>query len=155
MLRLYTDESPGLKVDPVVVLVLSLVFIFSVVALHSEPPSFFYFSLFLLGIVVAVVRCFWGCLRGYWLMGLVFSYRQDYSSVLELDGLMRKGLGEGEERLRAGRGYDTGRLDHAARLGDIRLADAGPTPEVLFVLFGVLGGCARYLGKTDWGCNKT
>ncbi|TPX17159.1 uncharacterized protein E0L32_003277 [Thyridium curvatum] len=35
MLRLYTDESPGLKVDPVVVLVLSLVFIFSVVALHS------------------------------------------------------------------------------------------------------------------------
>jgi len=33
---LYTDESPGLKVDPVVVLVLSLVFIFSVVALHSE-----------------------------------------------------------------------------------------------------------------------
>jgi preprotein translocase subunit Sec61beta len=41
MLRLYTDESPGLKVDPVVVLVLSLVFIFSVVALHSE-----YFSPF-------------------------------------------------------------------------------------------------------------
>ncbi|KAK5657100.1 hypothetical protein OQA88_3628 [Cercophora sp. LCS_1] len=34
MLRLYTDESPGLKVDPVVVLVLSLVFIFSVIALH-------------------------------------------------------------------------------------------------------------------------
>ncbi|KAL9625933.1 MAG: hypothetical protein Q9204_007718 [Flavoplaca sp. TL-2023a] len=34
MLRLYTDESPGLKVDPVVVLVLSLGFIFSVVALH-------------------------------------------------------------------------------------------------------------------------
>ena len=32
---LYTDESPGLKVDPVIVLVLSLVFIFSVVALHS------------------------------------------------------------------------------------------------------------------------
>ncbi len=39
MLRLYTDESPGLKVDPVVVLVLSLVFIFSVVALHSETFS--------------------------------------------------------------------------------------------------------------------
>ncbi|RFU33299.1 hypothetical protein B7463_g3079, partial [Scytalidium lignicola] len=36
MLRLYTDESPGLKVDPVVVLVLSLVFIFSVVALHNS-----------------------------------------------------------------------------------------------------------------------
>ena len=38
---LYTDESPGLKVDPVVVLVLSLGFIFSVVALHSMslfPP---------------------------------------------------------------------------------------------------------------------
>jgi preprotein translocase subunit Sec61beta len=35
---LYTDESPGLKVDPVVVLVLSLVFIFSVVALHSTIP---------------------------------------------------------------------------------------------------------------------
>lgn len=35
---LYTDESPGLKVDPVVVLVLSLVFIFSVVALHSTSP---------------------------------------------------------------------------------------------------------------------
>jgi protein transport protein SEC61 subunit beta len=34
MLRLYTDESPGLKVDPVVVLILSIVFIFSVVALH-------------------------------------------------------------------------------------------------------------------------
>ena len=32
---LYTDESPGLKVDPVVVFVLSTGFIFSVVALHS------------------------------------------------------------------------------------------------------------------------
>ena len=37
-LGLYTDESPGLKVDPVVVLVLSLGFIFSVVALHSMYP---------------------------------------------------------------------------------------------------------------------
>lgn len=36
---LYTDESPGLKVDPVVVLVLSLGFIFSVVALHSRFPK--------------------------------------------------------------------------------------------------------------------
>ena len=36
-LGLYTDESPGLKVDPVVVLVLSLGFIFSVVALHGKP----------------------------------------------------------------------------------------------------------------------
>jgi hypothetical protein len=35
-LELYTDESPGLKVDPVVVLVLSIVFIFSVVALHGK-----------------------------------------------------------------------------------------------------------------------
>lgn len=35
-LGLYTDDSPGLKVDPVVVLVLSLGFIFSVVALHSK-----------------------------------------------------------------------------------------------------------------------
>ncbi|PWW75068.1 Pre protein translocase Sec Sec61-beta subunit [Tuber magnatum] len=34
MLKLYTDESPGLKVDPVVVLGLSLGFIFSVVAMH-------------------------------------------------------------------------------------------------------------------------
>ncbi|KAI5843881.1 Sec61beta family-domain-containing protein [Morchella snyderi] len=34
MLKLYTDESPGLKVDPVIVLVLSLGFIFSVVAMH-------------------------------------------------------------------------------------------------------------------------
>jgi hypothetical protein len=37
MLRLYTDESPGLKVDPVVVMTLSVVFIFSVVALHGKP----------------------------------------------------------------------------------------------------------------------
>lgn len=35
---LYTDESPGLKVDPVVVLVLSVGFIISVVALHGKPP---------------------------------------------------------------------------------------------------------------------
>ena len=34
-LGLYTDESPGLKVDPFVVLVLSVGFIISVVALHS------------------------------------------------------------------------------------------------------------------------
>lgn len=41
MLRLYTDESQGFRVDPVVVLVLSLGFIMSVVALHSKlslPP---------------------------------------------------------------------------------------------------------------------
>jgi hypothetical protein len=34
-LELYTDESPGLKVDPFVVMVLSIGFIISVVALHS------------------------------------------------------------------------------------------------------------------------
>nr|POE59279.1 protein transport protein sec61 subunit beta [Quercus suber] len=39
---LYTDESPGLKVDPFVVMVLSIGFIISVVALHSElsTPAF-------------------------------------------------------------------------------------------------------------------
>jgi hypothetical protein len=36
---LYTDESPGLKVDPFVVMVLSIGFIISVVALHSESFS--------------------------------------------------------------------------------------------------------------------
>lgn len=41
MLRLYTDESQGFRVDPVVVLVLSLGFIMSVVALHSEFFSWF------------------------------------------------------------------------------------------------------------------
>ncbi|KAL5414381.1 hypothetical protein PMIN03_003269 [Paraphaeosphaeria minitans] len=39
MLRLYTDESPGLKVDPVVVMTLSVVFIFSVVALHGTSTN--------------------------------------------------------------------------------------------------------------------
>lgn len=41
MLKLYTDESPGLRVDPVVVLVLSLGFIFSVVGLHGKLCVFF------------------------------------------------------------------------------------------------------------------
>lgn len=40
MLKLYTDESPGLKVDPFVVMVLSIGFIISVVALHSELFAF-------------------------------------------------------------------------------------------------------------------
>lgn len=49
-LELYTDESPGLKVDPVVVLVLSLGFIFSVVAMHGKSlfdilGGFFFVSL--------------------------------------------------------------------------------------------------------------
>lgn len=39
MLKLYTDESAGLKVDPFVVMVLSIGFIISVVALHSESPA--------------------------------------------------------------------------------------------------------------------
>lgn len=64
---LYTDESPGLKVDPVVVLVLSLVFIFSVVALHSKLPS--------------GVRC-----MAYVLTRPFCSYCQDYPKILELDG---------------------------------------------------------------------
>ncbi|KAI5474722.1 beta subunit of the sec61p er translocation complex (sec61p-sss1p-sbh1p) [Pseudohyphozyma bogoriensis] len=35
MMRLYTqDENPGLKVDPVIVLSLAVVFVFSVVSLH-------------------------------------------------------------------------------------------------------------------------
>lgn len=37
---LYTDESPGLKVDPFVVMVLSIGFIISVVALHSTFSNF-------------------------------------------------------------------------------------------------------------------
>ncbi|CAG8464438.1 1328_t:CDS:2 [Ambispora gerdemannii] len=34
MLKMYTDDAPGLKVDPVVVVVLSLAFIGSVFILH-------------------------------------------------------------------------------------------------------------------------
>ncbi|KAI8051627.1 Sec61beta family-domain-containing protein, partial [Syncephalis plumigaleata] len=34
LMRIYSDDAPGLRVDPVVVLVLSLVFIGSVFALH-------------------------------------------------------------------------------------------------------------------------
>jgi protein transport protein SEC61 subunit beta len=34
MMRMYTDDAPGLRVDPVVVLVLCLVFIGSVFILH-------------------------------------------------------------------------------------------------------------------------
>lgn len=37
-LELYTDESPGLKVDPFVVMTLSIGFIASVVLLHSTSP---------------------------------------------------------------------------------------------------------------------
>lgn len=62
--ELYTDESPGLKVDPVVVLVLSLVFIFSVVALHSK------LSLQLSSIVYKLI--------------MLYSHRQDHPQVLQL-----------------------------------------------------------------------
>ncbi|QIX01277.1 hypothetical protein AMS68_006794 [Peltaster fructicola] len=40
MLKLYTDESPGLKVDPFVVMVLCIGFIISVVALHIFAKVF-------------------------------------------------------------------------------------------------------------------
>ena len=60
LIGLYTDESPGLKVDPVVVLVLSLGFIFSVVALHSKHLLPFPLALDplytdILGIVIAKI----------------------------------------------------------------------------------------------------
>ena len=152
MLRLYTDESPGLKVDPVVVLVLSLVFIFSVVALHSE-----FFSLVVLFLVE-----FLPCLGADLLMGLVVSYRQDYSSVLELDGLMRKGLGEREERLRVGRGYDTRRQRplrapwrHTTRGCRAAISWYHQRQRCFSSFLGCWEGWARYLGKTNWGYNKT
>ncbi|BFZ53208.1 Arf guanine nucleotide exchange factor sbh1 [Savitreella phatthalungensis] len=34
MLKLYTDDAPGLKVDPLVIMVLSVAFVGSVFALH-------------------------------------------------------------------------------------------------------------------------
>jgi len=40
LLELYTDDSPGLKVDPVVVMTLSVVFIISVVCLHGKFSTF-------------------------------------------------------------------------------------------------------------------
>lgn len=69
---LYTDESPGLKVDPVVVLVLSLVFIFSVVALHSTPPP---------PPPPSLRRCVQSVFSNS-----IYSYRQDYPKVLQLNG---------------------------------------------------------------------
>lgn len=56
---LYTDESPGLKVDPVVVLVLSLVFIFSVVALHSTLPALKFLSRSNVILVIAKITRKW------------------------------------------------------------------------------------------------
>jgi hypothetical protein len=79
MLRLYTDESPGLKVDPVVVLVLSLVFIFSVVALHSESPW-----------------CYFGVVPGGRLIWGLRSHCEDYEEVFELDVLRPEVVGQME-----------------------------------------------------------
>lgn len=77
VIGLYTDESPGLKVDPVVVLVLSLVFIFSVVALHSTffPNQ----PLWHEGSAFRSKQRTNELIRGS-------SYRQDYSQVLGLKG---------------------------------------------------------------------
>ena len=71
MLKLYTDESPGLRVDPVVVLVLSLGFIFSVVGLHGKNSPLE--MKWMLGVVVGplVANCF-----------LLSSHRQDHPQVL-------------------------------------------------------------------------
>ncbi|SJX60173.1 probable protein transport protein sec61 beta subunit [Sporisorium reilianum f. sp. reilianum] len=44
MMRLYTDDSKGLSVDPVVVLVLSIAFVFSVVLLHIIGKFMRWFS---------------------------------------------------------------------------------------------------------------
>ena len=48
-IELYTDEAPGLKVDPFVVMVLSIGFIISVVALHSESLEPIQFRLVSIG----------------------------------------------------------------------------------------------------------
>lgn len=72
MLKLYTDESPGLRVDPVVVLVLSLGFIFSVVGLHGKNSLLEMRWMF--GVIGLVANCF-----------LLSSHRQDHpaSSLLK------------------------------------------------------------------------
>ncbi|KAF9025281.1 Pre protein translocase Sec Sec61-beta subunit [Hymenopellis radicata] len=44
MLKLYTDDSPGLKVDPFIVLVLSLAFIASIFFLHISAKVIRAFS---------------------------------------------------------------------------------------------------------------
>jgi len=44
MLRLYTDDSPGLRIDPFVVMVLSIVFIFSIFFLHLAAKVVKYFT---------------------------------------------------------------------------------------------------------------
>lgn len=82
LLGLYTDESPGLKVDPVVVLVLSLVFIFSVVALHSTStvPRRLAFT----SIAARLLT--------------TYSHLQDYAQVLQLNMLDEQG-GERVDRI--------------------------------------------------------
>lgn len=76
-LGLYTDESPGLKVDPVVVLVLSLGFIFSVVALHSMYNP---------RIVL------WSHTKAYRLIGIVLTLRSQ-SSPRSLENSHRRQAG--------------------------------------------------------------
>ena len=44
MLKLYTDDSPGLRVDPFIVLVLSLSFIASIFFLHISAKIIRSFS---------------------------------------------------------------------------------------------------------------
>ncbi|KAG8919565.1 Arf guanine nucleotide exchange factor sbh1 [Tulasnella sp. 418] len=44
MLRLYTDDSPGLRVDPFVVMILSLSFIGSIFFLHISAKVIRYFT---------------------------------------------------------------------------------------------------------------
>jgi len=44
MLKLYTDDSPGLRVDPFVVMMLSIVFIFSIFFLHLAAKVVKWFS---------------------------------------------------------------------------------------------------------------
>lgn len=77
MLRLYTDESPGLKVDPVVVLVLSLVFIFSVVALHSTSQRSTHNRTNIFAVCNVLTRG-------------NYSHCQGYATILELKRLRRR-----------------------------------------------------------------
>mmetsp|Transcript_29076 Transcript_29076/g.94937 ORF Transcript_29076/g.94937 Transcript_29076/m.94937 type:complete len:89 (+) Transcript_29076:30-296(+) len=42
MLRMYTDESPGLRISPVTVLIMSTVFIFFVALLHTVSKVYQY-----------------------------------------------------------------------------------------------------------------
>ncbi|KAG8951389.1 Arf guanine nucleotide exchange factor sbh1 [Tulasnella sp. 424] len=44
MLRLYTDDSPGLRVDPFVVMVLSISFIGSIFFLHLSAKAIKFFT---------------------------------------------------------------------------------------------------------------